>query len=148
MPFPSPGNLPNPEVEPRSPALQEDSLPAEPQGKPSGSRGGLRPTEQEEREKVGKWAAGECAHSGWIEGAVSDAFYCCRGQALTQRETGRQREEDSSKVTSGEITQEKTQRRWQPFSEPPFLWTSPNSSFSEDLVGSLCCHTIWIFLIK
>ena len=28
------GNLPNPEVEPRSPAWQVDSLPAEPQGKP------------------------------------------------------------------------------------------------------------------
>ena len=28
------GNLPNPGMEPRSPALQVDSLPAEPQGKP------------------------------------------------------------------------------------------------------------------
>ena len=34
LPFPSPGNLPNPGIEPRSPTLQEDSLPAEPQGKP------------------------------------------------------------------------------------------------------------------
>ena len=32
--FPSPGHLPNPGIEPRSPALQVDSLPAEPQGKP------------------------------------------------------------------------------------------------------------------
>ena len=32
--FPSPGNLPNPEIIPNSPALQGDSLPAEPQGKP------------------------------------------------------------------------------------------------------------------
>ena len=32
--FPSPGNLPNPEIEPRSPTLQADSLPAEPPGKP------------------------------------------------------------------------------------------------------------------
>ena len=32
-PFPSPGGLPHPEIKPRSPALQEDSLPAEPQGK-------------------------------------------------------------------------------------------------------------------
>ena len=31
-PFPSPGDLPNPRIEPRSPALQADSLPAEPQG--------------------------------------------------------------------------------------------------------------------
>ena len=33
MPSP-PGNLPNPVIEPRSPTLQADSLPAEPQGKP------------------------------------------------------------------------------------------------------------------
>ena len=33
-PFPSPGDLPNPGIEPRSPALQADSLPAETQGKP------------------------------------------------------------------------------------------------------------------
>ena len=32
--FPSPGDLPNPGIKPRSPALQSDSLPAEPQGKP------------------------------------------------------------------------------------------------------------------
>ena len=33
-PFPSPGDLPNPGIKPRSPALQADSLPAEPPGKP------------------------------------------------------------------------------------------------------------------
>ena len=32
--FRSPGDLPNPGIEPRSPALQVDSLPAEPQEKP------------------------------------------------------------------------------------------------------------------
>ena len=32
---PSPGDLPNPGIEPRSPALQADSLPTEPQGKPN-----------------------------------------------------------------------------------------------------------------
>ena len=32
--FPSPGDLPNPGIKPRSPILQADSLPAEPQGKP------------------------------------------------------------------------------------------------------------------
>ena len=34
-PFPSPGDLPNPGKEARSPALQADSLPAEPPGKPT-----------------------------------------------------------------------------------------------------------------
>ena len=32
--FPSPGDLPSPGIEPRSPASQADSLPAEPIGKP------------------------------------------------------------------------------------------------------------------
>ena len=34
LPFPSPEDLPNPGTEPRSPTLQVDSSPAEPQGKP------------------------------------------------------------------------------------------------------------------
>ena len=33
LPFPSPGDLPKPGIEPRSPALQADSLPAELPGK-------------------------------------------------------------------------------------------------------------------
>ena len=32
MPLPSPGNLPDPGIEPRSPTLQADSLPSEPPG--------------------------------------------------------------------------------------------------------------------
>ena len=32
--FPSPGDLPNPGIKPRSPALQEDSVPAEPKVMP------------------------------------------------------------------------------------------------------------------
>ena len=34
LPFPSPMNLLDPEIEPRSPALLMDSLPSEPLGKP------------------------------------------------------------------------------------------------------------------
>ena len=34
LPFHSPGDLPNPRVEPRSPALQANYLPSEPPGKP------------------------------------------------------------------------------------------------------------------
>ena len=33
LPCPPPGDLPNPGIEPRSPALQADSLPSEPPGK-------------------------------------------------------------------------------------------------------------------
>ena len=35
LPFPSPGDLPNPWIEPMSPALQADSLPSKPPGKPN-----------------------------------------------------------------------------------------------------------------
>ena len=35
LPFPSPGDLPDPGMEPRSPALQADSLPLSPLGKPN-----------------------------------------------------------------------------------------------------------------
>ena len=34
LPWPSPGDIPNPGIEPRSSALQADSLPSEPPGKP------------------------------------------------------------------------------------------------------------------
>ena len=34
LPFLSPGDLPNPGIKPGSPALQADSLPSEPPGKP------------------------------------------------------------------------------------------------------------------
>ena len=34
LPFPSPGNLPDPGIKPGSPALQADTLPSEPPGKP------------------------------------------------------------------------------------------------------------------
>ena len=35
LPFPSPGDLPDPGIKPRSPALQADALPSEPPGKPN-----------------------------------------------------------------------------------------------------------------
>ena len=36
LPFPSPWDLPDPGIEPRSPTLQADALPSEPPGKPWG----------------------------------------------------------------------------------------------------------------
>ena len=39
-PFPSPGDLPNPGIQPRSPTLQADSLPVEPPEKPKNTGGG------------------------------------------------------------------------------------------------------------
>ena len=37
--FPSPGDLPHPGIEPRSPALRADALTSEPPGKPPGGMG-------------------------------------------------------------------------------------------------------------
>ena len=45
--FPSPGDLPNPGIEPRSSTLQADSSSAEPQGKPKNTEvGSLSPLQQ------------------------------------------------------------------------------------------------------
>ena len=41
LPFPSPGDLPNPGTEPRSPALKADALPSEPPGKRAKEMPGL-----------------------------------------------------------------------------------------------------------
>ena len=38
LPFPSPGDLPDPGIEPGSPSLWADSLPSEPPGKPNFSK--------------------------------------------------------------------------------------------------------------
>ena len=43
LPFPSPEDLPNPGIEPRYPALQADSLPSEPPGKPKNTGVGSLP---------------------------------------------------------------------------------------------------------
>ena len=39
LPFPSPGDLPNPGIEPGSPVLRADALPSEPPGKPKEAGG-------------------------------------------------------------------------------------------------------------
>ena len=50
LPIPAPGDLPDPGIEPRSPALQADSLPTELQGKP------LVHIKIEEKRREQKWA--------------------------------------------------------------------------------------------
>ena len=42
LPFPAPGDLPNPGIEPESPALQADALPSEPPGKMLGKTEGKK----------------------------------------------------------------------------------------------------------
>ena len=38
LPFPSPGDLPDPGIKPQSPALEADALTSEPPGKPKGCK--------------------------------------------------------------------------------------------------------------
>ena len=47
LPFPYPGDLSNPGIKPKSPTLQVDSLPAEPQGKPKNTAVGSLPLLQQ-----------------------------------------------------------------------------------------------------
>ena len=42
LPFPSPGDFPDPWIKPASPALQEDSLPSETPGKPKQAKNHLQ----------------------------------------------------------------------------------------------------------
>ena len=71
--FPSPGDLPNPGIEPRSPVLMADYLPTEPQGK--GKLKALQTAEKRreakgkgEKERVGKEFACSAGDPGSIPG--------------------------------------------------------------------------------
>ena len=72
MLFPSPGDLPNPGIEPRSPALRADALPSEPQGSLRDRQGECKGDESgwevcEEQVEIG------VSHSnGWPQGGVSE----------------------------------------------------------------------------
>ena len=54
LPFPSPGDLPDPGIEPGSPALRADALPSEPPGK-----SGLNP--------INTWCVRACGRSNHIQ---------------------------------------------------------------------------------
>ena len=62
--FPSPGDLSNPGIEPRSPTLQVDSLPAEPQGKQAEE---IKKRWQEYTEELYKKGLNDLDnHDGWV----------------------------------------------------------------------------------
>ena len=84
--FPSPGDLPNPGIEPVSPALQADALPSEPPGKPSslitqligklGERGTMiSSTSRHSQPSAGGTEEGgrEMEHGGWAHIAKPEA---------------------------------------------------------------------------
>ena len=61
LPFPSPGDLPDPGIEPGSPALQADVLPSEPPGKPWKHTKGLTKV----KEKWGLWKDQKVGRFWW-----------------------------------------------------------------------------------
>ena len=61
LPFPSPGDLPDPGMEPRSPALQADALPSEPLGK----QGNKKEKEPRKDKKKSKKAEGYKYQVSW-----------------------------------------------------------------------------------
>ena len=52
LPFPSPGNLPNPGIEPRSPTLQADALSSEPPKKPNQTPNCQHPLDHRKSKRV------------------------------------------------------------------------------------------------
>ena len=60
LPFPSPGDLPNPGIEPRSPALQADALTSEPPGKPEYESNNC---DRFNKDLKKKWSKGKIDHT-------------------------------------------------------------------------------------
>ena len=81
-PFPSPGDLPNPGFEPRSPALQVDSSLAEPQGTPKQTGvGSLTLLQWIFLTQEWNWGLLHCRQILYqlnYEGSPSYGWYCCK----------------------------------------------------------------------
>ena len=76
-PFPSPGSLPDPGIEPGSPALQADGLPSEPPGKPFVWLVGVKKLSLQER-----FSAYLCLYSLWNI-SVSGTSLCTQWMVST-----------------------------------------------------------------
>ena len=72
LPFPSPGDLPDPEIEPGSPIVQADSLPSEPRGSPCRGEGVRYTRETQSWEIVRNRKERTGALKGWLEPGDSE----------------------------------------------------------------------------
>ena len=68
MPLPSPGHLPNPEIEPGSPALQGDSLPSKPPG-----------TDRDPGQIQSQWLPSQTLKTMWINGLLRERAHRASG---------------------------------------------------------------------
>ena len=83
LPFPPPGDLLNPGIEPRSPALQADSLPAEPQGKPKNTGvgrlsllQGIFPTQEPNQGLLPcRWILYQLSYQGRLIGDIRSYYF-------------------------------------------------------------------------
>ena len=74
LPFPSPGDLPDPGIEPGSPTLQADALTSEPPGKPIIQEGwmqlqGFLKVEMEAEERESEKNKNDCMKRSWLDAA-------------------------------------------------------------------------------
>ena len=78
LPFPSPGDLPNPGIEPRSPTLQADALTSAPPGNPLNTRIQVLTSKISRVEKKPGWKKkGEEAGGGAERGGLTDLDPIC-----------------------------------------------------------------------
>ena len=75
LPFPSPGDLPDPGIEPGSPALEADALTSEPPGKPSIGDCNAKVGSQETPGVTGKFGLG-------IQNEAGQRLEFCQEKAL------------------------------------------------------------------
>ena len=80
-PFPFPEDLPDPEIEPRSPALQADSLPLSHQGRPSWLLGAARTVTL----PVHRLDGGHRALSSVLTSSVTPKLLCETGEPAARR---------------------------------------------------------------
>ena len=74
LPFPSPGDLPDPGIEPRSPTLRADALPSEPPGKPT-NKDLQYSTWNSAQCHVEAWMGGEFLRE-WIHVCMTEPLHC------------------------------------------------------------------------
>ena len=130
-PIPSPGDLPNPGIEPGSPALQADSLPAEPQGKP-----------------IPRWfhIISELFIWSFPCGAGGKESACrCR----SCKETQVQSVDQEDPLEEGMATHSSIPASRIPYTEDPVrLWCMELQRLGHDWSGWACMHRVYILSLR
>ena len=146
-PFPSPGHLPNPGIEPRAPALQVDSLPVEPPGKPTCSKLYLRI-------QISCWCVCVCALSCSV--LSNSMMYLCNSKKHTQTVSKQSRKTHSPSLRQW-FPLKTIQTPWDSLTsmevlslEPALLWAVPvsvqNSPYNSYQKPDSLCLLVFVLL--